>query len=283
MDETNQWIETLDKLKKLWETNAYPSLYPLYKLAKKRGLNVKVKEVDEWLKKQPSQSLLQAKKEPFLVKGTFKNATRPFERMYLDISDHSAHGSTPGDYYYALVIIDSYTRKAWSEPMKTKEITDFLPAYERLIKKIGENPALLFMDREGASFKLSKEEKDRRKKEKKKRGRAAVPEEQHLTPEADSLFEKHVKDSGTILKRKQGRNDLAPIDSFMYVLSQAISKMRIERNLPEGSWATLMQEAIPLLNERAMKSLDGSSPNEVKESIESNSPEEKDLAFKVLT
>jgi hypothetical protein len=67
-------------LKKLWEDNAEPSTTPLYKLAQRRGLSVRVKDVEEWLKDRASTPLLQQRKEPYAVAGTFDNATKPFER-----------------------------------------------------------------------------------------------------------------------------------------------------------------------------------------------------------
>ena len=111
--------ETTKQLKELWEKNAYPSVSPLYKLAKKRCLNVKVKDVDTWLKNRASTSLLQQRKEPYAVAGTFDNAARMYERVYLDLWEMSTHPSAEG-FRYLMVVLDSFSRKAWAEPMKSK-------------------------------------------------------------------------------------------------------------------------------------------------------------------
>ena len=58
--------------------------------------------------------------------------------------------------------------------------------------------------------------------------------------------------------------------------------MRMERDLPEKAWKTLALEALPLLNDRSMKRLDGSSPNDVQAAIQSKNPEDKVLEFKRL-
>ena len=79
--------ETTQSLKKLWEDNAYPSATPLYKLAKRRGLNVRIVDVENWLKNRASTSLLQQRKEPYAVAGSFDNATKSLERVYLDLLD----------------------------------------------------------------------------------------------------------------------------------------------------------------------------------------------------
>ena len=72
--------ETTQSLKKIWEENAYPSVFPLYKLAKRRGLNVRIVDVENWLKNRAPTSLLQQRKEPYAVAGTFDNATKNWKR-----------------------------------------------------------------------------------------------------------------------------------------------------------------------------------------------------------
>lgn len=76
--------------------------------------------------------------------------------------------------------------------------------------------------------------------------------------------------------------DLAPIDAFMGMLGRTVSKMRMQKDLPESAWKTLSPEAIPTLNDRSMKRIDGDSPNDVQESINSKSPEDKVLEIKRL-
>ena len=117
--------ETTQSLKKLWEDNAYPSTTPLYKLAKRRGLNVRIVDVENWLKNRASTSLLQQRKEPYAVAGSFDNATKPLERVYLDLLDRSTHTS-PDGFNYLMIAVDSFTRKAWGVPMKSKLPNDFL-------------------------------------------------------------------------------------------------------------------------------------------------------------
>ena len=243
--------ETTQSLKKLWEDNAYPSATPLYKLAKRRGLNVRIVDVENWLKNRASTSLLQQRKEPYAVAGSFDNATKSLERVYLDLLDRSTHTS-PDGFNYLMIAVDSFTRKAWGVPMKSKLPTEFFDAYLAIEKQMKGKPVLLFVDNEGASL------------------------------GENSKFQLHLQKHKVILKRKQGRNDLAPIDAFMGMLGRTVSKMRMERDLPESAWKTLSLEAIPLLNDRSMKRLDGSSPNDVQDAIKSEDPKDKVLEFKRL-
>ena len=158
--------ETTQSLKKRWAENRYPSPAPLYKLAKRRGLTVKVKDVEAWLKDRTSASLLQQRKEPYAVAGSFVNATKPLERVYVDGWYRSTHPS-PDGYRYLMIAIDSFTRKAWAVPMKSKLAKPFHNAYLAIEKKLGGTPVLLFVDDEGASqgensaFQLHLEKKKR--------------------------------------------------------------------------------------------------------------------------
>ena len=242
--------QTIQSLTKLWEDNAYPSTTPLYKLAKRRGLNVRIVDVENWLKNRASTSLLQQRKEPYAVAGSFDNATKSLERVYLDLWDRSTHTS-PDGFNYLMIAVDSFTRKAWAVPMKNKLPDAFFDAYLAIEKQMKGKPVLLFVDNEGASL------------------------------GENSKFQLHLRGK-TILKRKQGRNDLAPIDGYMTSLGQTVSKMRIEKDLPESAWKTLAMKAIPLLNDRSMKRLDGSSPNDVQDAIKSEDPKDKVLEFKRL-
>jgi hypothetical protein len=176
----------------------------LYKLAKRRGLNLKVKDVETWLKDRASISLLQQRKEPYAVSGSFDNATKRLERVYLDLLDRSTHTS-PDGFNYLMIAVDSFTRKAWAVPMKNKLPDAFMEAYLAIEKQLGGVPVLLFVDNEGASL------------------------------GEDSKFQLHLEKHKVILKRKQGTNSLAPIDAFMGMLGRTVSKMRIERDLPESA------------------------------------------------
>ena len=103
--------ETTQSLKKRWDENAYPSVTPLYKLAKRPGLNVRIVDVENWLKNRASTSLLQQRKEPYAVARTFDNATKLLEKCNW-ICGIAVHTS-PDGYNYPMIALESFTRKAW--------------------------------------------------------------------------------------------------------------------------------------------------------------------------
>ena len=48
-----------------------------------------------------------------------------------------------------MVSIDSFTRKAWAVPMKSKLPTEFFDAYLAIEKQMKGKPVLLYVDNEG--------------------------------------------------------------------------------------------------------------------------------------
>ena len=128
-----------------------------------------------------------------------------------------------------MVALYSFTRKAWAVPMKKELPKAFMNAYPAIEKQLGGEPDLLFVSNEGASQGQS------------------------------SKFQLHLEKQKTILKRKQGRNDLAVIDAYMASLGRTVRKMTIEGDLTEKVWKTLAMEAIPIVNNRSRKRFDGST------------------------
>ena len=104
--------------------------------------------------------------------------------MYLDSWDRSTHPSLDG-FNNLMIAIDSFTRKAWAVSMQSKLPNDFVDAYIAIEKQLEGKPVLLFVDNEAASL------------------------------GENSKFQLHLEQHKIILKRKQGNNDLAPIDGFM--------------------------------------------------------------------
>jgi hypothetical protein len=52
----------------------------------------------------------------------------PFNRLQLDIFVLKKYESSNNGYAYILCIMDIFSRKAWAYPLKTKSLSDTLPA-----------------------------------------------------------------------------------------------------------------------------------------------------------
>jgi hypothetical protein len=77
----------------------------------------------------------------------------------------------------------------------------------------------------------------------------------------ESAFSRNLESEEINQKLKQGRNDIAPVDAAIHKIKQRIKKIRI--NNPGTGWSGLIERVERSLNDKPMKSLFGSAPNEV--------------------
>jgi hypothetical protein len=73
-----------------------------------------------------------------------------------------------------------------------------LAAYERITERAGANPQILSLDKEGATL------------------------------SSDGAFEAFLDEKGTVVRRAEGRNDLAIIDGYMGRLGQELGRIRLK-------------------------------------------------------
>ena len=109
--------EHLNALKALAEEYSIRSPQKLLQLSRKIGAEWTLKECTEALKTNvASQTLAPA------PKGGVSASERPGSRLQADLMDFSqnSHGGQNQGHRYALQVSDVYTRKAWTEPLKTK-------------------------------------------------------------------------------------------------------------------------------------------------------------------
>jgi hypothetical protein len=98
----------------------------------------------------------------------------------------------------------------------------------------------------------------------------------------DGAFETFLDDKGTVVRRAEGRNDLAIIDAYMGRLGQELGRIRLKKKLRMNQWAPQIAEAESSLNRKPMTTLRGNAPRDVEEAIKSNDPEKKVIEFQQL-
>jgi hypothetical protein len=125
------------------------------------------------------------------------------------------------------------------EKTKTKSQPEIVQAFDRILGRIGgtQQPSLIFTDKDAAFGVVNGELKE------------------------DSAFHQNVEREEIEQKLKVGRNDIAPVDAAIFKIKQRIKKIRI--NNPGQGWSGLISRVEKSLNDKPMKSLFGSAPNEV--------------------
>ena len=106
-------------------------------------------------------------------------------------------------------------------------------------------------------------------------------DKEEATLSSDGAFEAVLDAEGTVVRRAEGRNDLAIIDGYMGRLGLELGRIR-QKKLRMKQWAPQIAGAGAALKRKPMTTLRGNAPRDVEQAIESNDPEEKVIEFQQL-
>ena len=240
-------------LQRIYDEENAPSAYQLYKLARKAGHAYTKEKVDEFVKKQAAAQILTARKAPNRVTGKFQS-TRANEKWQLDLLDRSTKPSQLDGVAqtHVLAVVDVFTRRGYLEPLVDKKKDTVLEAYQRITERAGANPQILSLDKEGATL------------------------------SNDGAFEAFLDEKGTVVRRAEGRNDLAIIDGYMGQVGLGAGRIRLKKKLRMNQWAPEIAGVEAALNRKPMTTLRGNAPRDIEQAIASTDPEEKVVEFQQL-
>ncbi len=232
-------------------------------LARKAGHAYTKEKVDEFVKRQAAAQILTARKAPNRVTGKFQ-ATRQGEKFQIDLLDRSTKPSQLDGVAqtHVLAVVDVFTRRGYLEPLVDKTKATVLAAYQRITERAGANlriteraganPQILSLDKEGATL------------------------------SNDGAFEAFLDEKGTVVRRAEGRNDLAIIDGYMGRLGLELGRIRLKKKLRMNQWAPEIAGVEASLNRKPMSTLRGNAPRDLEQAIASTDPGEKIPEFQQL-
>ena len=117
----------METLKELYKELDYPSSRKLYTIAKQRGLDVKTKDVNDFVRGTQAPAQVFSQEKAPRTKGHIA-ATAPNERFQADLIDQSA--KPDGEWKYILVVVDVFTRRVWLRAMRNKQATEAARAFK---------------------------------------------------------------------------------------------------------------------------------------------------------
>ena len=101
----------------LYKKFNYPGKQKFYQLAKKEGLKVTLKDIDEFLNKQHVSQVFSKK---VVQKPGHIVAFNPDERIEMDLIDMTKFDKKNKGYGWIFLLVDIFTRKAYAYMMKNK-------------------------------------------------------------------------------------------------------------------------------------------------------------------
>ena len=122
----------------------YGSIRDTYQQAFKKDPSIKYEDVKKYLDKQPFRQT------QFKYKG-FNSfiSPHPLFQFEVDLIDLTKKASENDGYRYCMVAIDNFTKFAWGVPLKTKQPTDVINAFQQVLDNMG-IPKQMYSDQEGS-------------------------------------------------------------------------------------------------------------------------------------
>jgi transposase InsO family protein len=211
----------------------FPNQQKLYRIMRDDDIDITHKQIKEYLNEKVEAQLLKInkplkKREGHIVAITYK------DNAQMDIYDLSKYKNYNKGYKYILTVIDVFTRKAFVEPMKSKNSIDVITALNKILERY--NPYLLTTDTDKAF--ISKMTQDE--------------------------FIKNDIIHDTVIARDDHKA-LSIIDRFARTLKTILSKMYIINN--NLNWVNHIYDVVDKYNNTPHSSLDELTPNEATKEI----------------
>jgi hypothetical protein len=135
-------------LEQAYEATNYGGLEKIFKFIKRTNPEIKRNDIKEFLEGQESEQLL--KQQQSKATNGHIVAMFPDEFWQIDIYDLSKYKDYNKNYRYIFAVVDVFTRIAYAEKMKTKDIDATTEALEKIFVKARNYPQVCTSDNDSA-------------------------------------------------------------------------------------------------------------------------------------
>ena len=221
----------------IYNENNFPALDKLYKLVKSDHPKITKNEVKEFLDNNIGEQLLKTTKQKSRKKQGHISSNYENELWNIDIFDLSKFGKSNSNYLYILCGIDVFSRKAYCQPMKNKDVPDCMKAFENMIST-NNTPASIFSDNDSA----------------------------FLSKSFSSMLDR--KKIAFNVNTLNDHRSLGIVDSFAKRLKLIISKTMLRNK--DKIWVSHLQTIISKYNNQKLPALNDIKPNQVSKTENNN-------------
>lgn len=231
----------MDKIEEFYESSNYPSATKLQKIMKKKGVDITLKQIQDFLSKQESEQVMkiqQKKKHDGHITASF-----PDEFWQYDIFVLDKYAKYNKEYKYIFCVIDVFTRKVYAVAMKNKDENTVVNALKEIVVKNVVLPTCMLSDSDSA----------------------------FLSKKFTNLLKEYdiIQDTVPI----GDHASLGIIDRFALTLKRILSKRREKSK--DANWVDSLKRVIDIYNNTEHSSLLDLSPNEA------NKEENKELVLRL--
>ena len=215
-------------LRDIWVDAGRPGVAKLRDAAKRQGLAVTAKEAQEFVKGQEAAQVFAAPPTSG-GKAVSPELNHIWQADLIDYTAKNPHAN--GGYRFALVVVDVFSRKAYTVNLTNKDPATVTKAYKAVVENAGAKPKQLATDN-GKEFK--------------------------------GAFEAFLEESGTAHVLKEQINHLAVVDASIKTLKDIMKKELTDTKT--HSWTKALPKAATALNANSHSALIDSAPDDVKDS-----------------
>jgi hypothetical protein len=222
-------------IKENYEENNFPSSAKLYKIMKKKDINITLIQIKTFLDKQSVEQVTKIKRKK--QKGHIV-AFFPNQFWQMDIFDLSKYEKYNSGYKYILSIIDVFTRKAYLMAMKYKNETDVVNSFNKIIEDNKILPVVITSDTDST----------------------------FLSNRVQNLFKKYDIIHNTVPIGDHA--SLGIIDRFALTLKRILTKQR--QVLNTANWIDNLNKIVKSYNNSENRGINDLTPNEANEEKNKN-------------
>jgi hypothetical protein len=212
-----------------YDATNFGNVEKIFNFLKKQNINVTRKQIKDHLDDKMEGQILKSQHKYKHTNGHLV-AYFPFEICQIDIFDLSRYETHNNHYKYIFSLVDIFTRQAYCQAMKTKDINDTTAALNTILGQIKTTPKIIHSDND-SSFMGEKFQK--------------LLNSHNIIHDPNSLHD---------------HSALGIIDNFAKRIKLVFAKIFIRTG--KKVWITYLDTFLKNYNNDAHSSLDGLSPNE---------------------
>ena len=135
--------KTKSKINQIWINYGMPNIGKMMQILRSNNYSFTIKLVKEFLESQKTYQLhkgIRPKPTGHIL------AFAENERWQLDLIDYQKYANVNKGYKWVLLCIDIFTRKAYAEALKTKQTSDVLQGFKKILNTVGSKPMMIMTD-----------------------------------------------------------------------------------------------------------------------------------------
>ena len=230
----------MDDILSIYKKYNRPGAQKLLLLAKSEGIQTTLKDVQAFIASRAEEQQLKESRHTQQSQGHIVSYN-PFNRLQLDIFVLKKYETSNKGYGYILCIIDIFSRKVWTYPMKSKSLMDTTPAIKKFFSSSGlhefnKKALVIIMSDSDSAFKGDDRDEDQN-------------------------FQKILSDNNAVLEhvKLNDHHALGVIDVFAKNLKRVLSREFLENKSTE--WISILPKVIEQYNNTPHTALDNITPN----------------------